>query len=69
MKIAITGKMCSGKSTLASIISESNTNFKIYSFGKKVKDVAKDLSKSQTSRHVAELMKQVGEGVCERWRW
>ena len=43
MKIAITGKMCSGKSTLASIISESNTNFKIYSFGKKVKDVAKDL--------------------------
>jgi len=43
MKIAITGKMCSGKSTIASVISESNPNFKIYSFGKKVKDVAKDL--------------------------
>lgn len=43
MKIAITGKMCSGKSTIASIISESNPDFKIYSFGKKVKDVAKDL--------------------------
>ena len=43
MKIAITGKMCSGKSTLAQIIKETNSNYVIYSFGKKVKDVAKDL--------------------------
>lgn len=43
MKIAITGKMCSGKSTLAQIIKETDSKFKIYSFGQKVKDVAKDL--------------------------
>ena len=43
MKIAITGKMCSGKSTLAQIIKETNSNYIIYSFGQKVKEVAKDL--------------------------
>jgi len=43
MKIAITGKMCSGKSTVANILSERDQKFKIYSFGQKVKDVAKDL--------------------------
>jgi dephospho-CoA kinase len=43
MKIAITGKMCSGKSTLAQIIKETDKRFVIYSFGQKVKEVAKDL--------------------------
>ena len=43
MKIAITGKMCSGKSTVANILLERDQRFKIYSFGQKVKDVAKDL--------------------------
>jgi adenylate kinase family enzyme len=43
MKIAITGKMCSGKSTLAQIIKETNEKYQIYSLGRKVKDVAKDL--------------------------
>lgn len=47
MKIAITGKMCSGKSSLANILLESNSRFKIYSFGQKVKDVAKDLFNMQ----------------------
>lgn len=43
MKIAITGKMCSGKTTLSKIIKETDDRFVIYSFGQKVKDVAKDL--------------------------
>ena len=43
MRIAIIGKMCSGKSTLANIIKNSNSDYKIYSFGQKVKDVASDL--------------------------
>tara|TARA_B100001063_G_C16596202_1_gene468231 strand:+ start:138 stop:662 length:525 start_codon:yes stop_codon:yes gene_type:complete len=43
MRIAITGKMCSGKSTIAHAIAESDPKFQIFSFGKKVKDVAKDL--------------------------
>ena len=43
MRIAIIGKMCSGKSTLANIIKNLNPDYKIYSFGQKVKDVATDL--------------------------
>ena len=43
MKIAITGKMCSGKSTVAQIIKQTNSEFVIYSFGQKVKDTANDL--------------------------
>tara|TARA_B100001094_G_C18015233_1_gene712222 strand:+ start:111 stop:635 length:525 start_codon:yes stop_codon:yes gene_type:complete len=43
MKIAITGKMCSGKSSIANVLLEKDSRFKIYSFGQKVKDVAKDL--------------------------
>ena len=43
MKIAICGKMCSGKSTLAKMICQHDNRYKIYSFGKKVKEVATDL--------------------------
>ena len=43
MKIAIHGKMCYGKTTLANIIREFDNDFKILSFGQKVKDIAKDL--------------------------
>ena len=43
MKIAITGKMCSGKSTLAQIIKETNQEYVIYSFGLKIKELAKDI--------------------------
>ena len=43
MRIAITGKMCSGKSTLANKIAERDSRFQIFSFGSKVKDIAKDL--------------------------
>ena len=37
MKFAITGKMCSGKSSLAKLILENDKRFEIFSFGKKVK--------------------------------
>ena len=43
MKIAISGQMGSGKSTIANMIKNSDERYKIYSFGKKVKDVAYDL--------------------------
>tara|TARA_B100001287_G_scaffold36658_1_gene26084 strand:+ start:5686 stop:6216 length:531 start_codon:yes stop_codon:yes gene_type:complete len=43
MKIAITGKMCSGKSTLANKIVEKDQRYQIFSFGGKVKEVATDL--------------------------
>ena len=41
MKIAIHGKMCYGKTTLANIIKEFNNSYEILSFGQKVKDIAK----------------------------
>ena len=43
MKFAITGKMCSGKSSLAKLILENDKRYEIFSFGKKVKEVAEDL--------------------------
>ena len=43
MKIAISGQMGSGKSTIANLIKNTDERYKIYSFGQKVKDVAYDL--------------------------
>lgn len=43
MKIAIHGPMCSGKTTISDIIKEYDNSYKKYSFGLKVKDIAKDL--------------------------
>ena len=43
MKIAITGKMCSGKTTLSNYLCQLEPRFQIFSFGKKVKEVASDL--------------------------
>ena len=43
MKIAITGKMCSGKTTLANMIMQIDSRYEKLSFGDKVKDIAYDL--------------------------
>ena len=43
MKIAIIGKMCSGKSTIADIIMNHNSQYEKFAFGQKVKDLAKEL--------------------------
>ena len=43
VKIAITGKMCSGKTTIAKYIMEKNNNFIKLSFADKVKELASDL--------------------------
>jgi len=43
MKFAITGPMCSGKSTIANILKTFNNELEIYSFGKKIKDIAYQL--------------------------
>jgi len=43
MKLAVTGKMCSGKTTLCNSLLEIEPRFQIFSFGKKVKDCATDL--------------------------
>jgi cytidylate kinase len=43
MKIAISGPMGSGKSTIANIIKKFNSEYEIYSFGGKIKGIAYDL--------------------------
>jgi len=43
MKIACLGKMCSGKTTLSNYLLENEPRLKVFSFGKKVKEVATDL--------------------------
>ena len=43
MKIAICGKMCSGKSTIADHIMRSQPNYQKYSFAKKVKELCIEL--------------------------
>lgn len=43
MKIAICGKMCSGKTTLANYIMRTFTGYQKYSFGQKVKELCVEL--------------------------
>ena len=43
MNIAISGPMCSGKTTIANLIKLMNNDYKIYSFGQKIKDIAHEL--------------------------
>ena len=43
MKVAIIGKMCSGKSTIAEIIMDHDSRYQRYSFGQKVKELASEL--------------------------
>ena len=43
MRIAITGKMCSGKTTLCDYLCSVEPRFEVFSFGRKVKDCATDL--------------------------
>tara|TARA_Y100000817_G_scaffold269452_1_gene227022 strand:+ start:1161 stop:1667 length:507 start_codon:yes stop_codon:yes gene_type:complete len=47
MKFAIHGPMCSGKTTISDIIKKHDSDYKTYSFGGKVKDIARDLFKME----------------------
>ena len=47
MKIAIIGKMCSGKSTIAQIIMDHDSSYKTFSFGGAVKKYAKEIFNMQ----------------------
>ena len=65
MKIAITGKMCSGKTTLSNYICSIEPRFKIFSFGKKVKEVASDLFKMDPNFKDRSLLTLVGQKMRE----
>lgn len=69
MKIAISGPMCSGKSTLANLICSLDNNYEIYSFGKKIKELAKDLFDMNNTKdrslliNIANKMKDIDPDV------
>jgi len=65
MKIAVTGKMCSGKTTLCNYLCELEPRFQIFSFGKKVKDVASDLFNMDPQIKDRTLLTSIGQKMRE----
>lgn len=68
MKIAIVGKMCSGKSTIANTIKILNPTYDIFSFGNNVKKIAYELfdmdHKDRTLLiNIAKNMKSIDQDV------
>ena len=59
MKIAIYGPMCSGKTTVARMIQEIDRRYEIYSFGRKIKDLASEARVVVVQVCVAILVKAV----------
>jgi len=65
MKIAVTGKMCSGKTTLCNYLCELEPRFEIFSFGKKVKHVATDLFQMDPLVKDRTLLTSLGQKMRE----
>ena len=65
MKIAVTGKMCSGKTTLCNYLCEIEPRFQIFSFGKKVKQVASDLFQMDPLVKDRTLLTGIGQKMRE----
>ena len=68
MKFAIHGPMCSGKTTISNIIKKNDSEYKTYSFGGKVKDIASDLFKMEGKDrslliNVASKMREIDHNV------
>ena len=72
MKIAIYGPMCSGKSTIANIIQKKYPQYKIYSFGQKIKDLASELFDMKGKNRsllitIADKMRAIDEDVWAKY--
>jgi dephospho-CoA kinase len=65
MKIAVTGKMCSGKTTLCNYLCELEPRFQIFSFGKLVKQVASDLFQMDHQVKDRTLLTSIGQKMRE----
>lgn len=61
MKIAIIGKMCSGKTTISNILIKLNNSFKKLSFGDKVKEIAVELFFMKNKNR--KLLQQIGTNM------
>jgi len=72
MKFAIHGPMCSGKTTISEIIKGHDSEYKTYSFGGKVKDIARDLFKMEGKDRsllisVASKMREIDPDVWAKY--
>jgi cytidylate kinase len=72
MKIAIYGPMCSGKTTVANIIKELEPRYEIFSFGKKIKDIASDLFEMEGKNrslliNIADKMREIDEDIWAKY--
>ena len=72
MKIAITGKMCSGKSTIANMIQQLDNEYDTFSYGQKIKDIAVDLfnmrNKDRTLLiNIASKLREIDEDVWSKY--
>ena len=72
MKIAIYGPMCSGKTTISNIIKDINSEYKIYSFGQKIKDLAIELFNMENKDrslliNIASKLREIDEDVWVKY--
>jgi len=65
MKVAITGKMCSGKTTLSNYLCKIEPRFQVFSFGKKVKQIASDLFQMDPNVKDRSLLISIGQKMRE----
>ena len=72
MKFAIYGPMCSGKTTIANIIQNENNNYEIFSFGGKIKELARELFDMKNKDrslliNIASKMREIDEDVWAKY--
>jgi dephospho-CoA kinase len=65
MKIAITGKMCSGKTTLCNQFVSLEPRFEVFSFGKKIKNMATELFDMNPLKKDRSLLIAIGAKMRE----
>tara|TARA_A100001037_G_C14814589_1_gene484840 strand:+ start:142 stop:642 length:501 start_codon:yes stop_codon:yes gene_type:complete len=72
MKFAIYGPMCSGKTTIANIIQSKNKDYEIFSFGGRIKGLAKELFDMKNKDrslliNIASKMREIDEDVWAKY--
>lgn len=72
MKIAIHGPMGSGKTTIAKIIKQHNSNYEIFSYGQKIKDIANDVFKMKYKERslliqIANKFKEIDQDIWAKY--
>lgn len=72
MKFAIYGPMCSGKTTIANLIYEQNNDYEIFSFGGKIKELAKELFNMKDKDrsliiNIASKLREIDEDVWAKY--